>query len=63
MSEPMVFFNEALPYFAVGENSKTAKDYGGGSAILVQYPQYFSNVTRDDFLDNKNSGYYTIWQV
>ena len=31
--------------------------------ILVQYPQYFSNITRDDFLDNKNSGYYTIWQT
>jgi hypothetical protein len=31
--------------------------------VLVQFPQFFSNVTRDDYLDNKNAGYYTIWQT
>jgi hypothetical protein len=61
IAEPAIFFNEALPFFARKERGNAygkAKD-----VVLIQYPQFFSNVLRDDFLDNKNSGYYTIWQT
>ena len=66
--EPDIFWNEALPFFSGLRTGKSTKDYGGhsGSNLLcinVQYPQFFSNVTRDDFLDNKNSAYYTVWQT
>ena len=61
LSEPHIFINEALPFFARLEKGNA---YGKATdVILIQYPQFFSNVIRDDFLDNKNSGYYTIWQT
>ena len=61
LAEPTVYYNEALPYFSrlkKGKGTHKGLDY-----ILVQYPQFFSNVKDDDYLDNKNSGYYTIWQT
>jgi hypothetical protein len=66
-----VFWNDALPYFSTiaHENTLTpAKRFGDRNStypicMLVQYPQFFSNVTRDDFLDNKNGSYYTLWQT
>ena len=63
LAEPHIFWNEALPFMARNEVGRNVKDYGKYGCILVQYPQYFTNVTRDDFLDNKNSAYYTIWQT
>lgn len=68
LAEPEIFWNDALPFFARNkESGESAKDYGentiGQQCIMVQYPQFFTNVTRDDFLDNKNSAYYTIWQT
>lgn len=68
LAEPEIFWNDALPFFARDRQSgKSAKDYGESTTtqqcIMVQYPQFFSNVNRDDFLDNKNSAYYTIWQT
>ena len=61
LSEPHIFINEALPFFARLDKGNA---YGKATdVILIQYPQFFSNVIRDDFLDNKNSGYYTIWQT
>lgn len=61
LSEPAIFWNEGLPHFA--RNQKGQGTVKRMAPILVQYPQFFSNVIRDDFLDNKNSGYYTIWQT
>ena len=65
IAEPHIFWNEALPFFARGGSGKYAKDFGDSNSpcILVQYPQYFSNVHKEDYLDNKNSGYYVIWQT
>ena len=68
LAEPEIFWNDALPFFARNkESGESAKDYGeittDQQCIMVQYPQFFTNVTRDDFLDNKNSAYYTIWQT
>lgn len=67
LAEPEIFWNDGLPFFAKTATGVSAKDYGEGSngqsCIIVQYPQYFTNVTRDDFLDNKNSSYYTVWQT
>lgn len=68
IAEPEIFWNDALPFFSRHrETGESAKDYGeshgGQQCIIVQYPQYFTNVNRDDFLDNKNSSYYTIWQT
>jgi len=61
LAEPHIFISEALPFFARLDKGNA---YGKATdVILVQYPQFFSNVIRDDFLDNKNSGYYTIWQT
>lgn len=70
-AEPNIFWNDALPYFAVDKISHVpAKRFGSSHStgcmplcILVQYPQYFTNVTRDDYLDNRNSAYYTLWQA
>jgi hypothetical protein len=67
LAEPEIFWNDGLPFFARMRSGASAKDYGeehcGQQCIMVQYPQFFTNVTRDDFLDNKNSAYYTIWQT
>ena len=68
LAEPEIFWNDAFPFFSRDRQSgKSAKDYGESTTtqqcIMVQYPQFFSNVNRDDFLDNKNSAYYTIWQT
>lgn len=67
LAEPEIFWNDGLPFFARMKSGASAKDYGeehcGQQCIMVQYPQFFTNVTRDDFLDNKNSAYYTIWQT
>lgn len=68
LAEPDIFWNDALPFFSGLKVGSLSKDYGSNVAgpqlcINVQYPQYFSNVTRDDFLDNKNSAYYTVWQT
>ena len=61
IAEPHIFVSEGLPFFARLDKGSA---YGKATdVILVQYPQFFSNVIRDDFLDNKNSGYYTIWQT
>lgn len=68
-AEPTIFWNEALPYFSISKlTGKPTKRFGKNSSnmplcVLVQYPQFFTNVTRDDFLDNKNSAYYTLWQT
>ena len=69
LSEPDIFWNDAIPFFSVNaETKKPTRRFGRASGdvpqcLLVQYPQFFSNVTRDDFLDNKNSAYYTVWQT
>lgn len=64
LAEPTVFWNESLPFFARNELGVSAKDFGESmDCMLVQFPQFFSNVKSDDYLDNKNSGYYTIWQT
>jgi hypothetical protein len=70
--EPNVFWNDALPFFSstvVKDQIAPARAFGFGAnhrypvCITVQYPQYFSNVSHDDFLDNGNIGYYNLWQV
>mmetsp|Transcript_9641 Transcript_9641/g.14517 ORF Transcript_9641/g.14517 Transcript_9641/m.14517 type:complete len:1159 (+) Transcript_9641:48-3524(+) len=69
LAEPAVFFNDALPFFSVdAKTRKPLKKFGEHKAdaplcMLVQYPQYFTNVTHEDFLDNKNASYYTVWQA
>mmetsp|Transcript_14970 Transcript_14970/g.22515 ORF Transcript_14970/g.22515 Transcript_14970/m.22515 type:complete len:1308 (-) Transcript_14970:8-3931(-) len=69
LSEPGVFWNDALPYFSLDKKSnKPSKRFGDHDSshpicMVVQYPQYFTNVIRDDYLDNKNGSYYTIWQT
>jgi hypothetical protein len=67
--ETDVFWNDALPHFAMLETSGGAPGKRVGSltehsiCINVQYPQYFTNVGDDDVLDNSNSAYYTLWQT
>ena len=69
LAEPSIFFNDAVPYFSVDANTRQPlKKFGEHSAdsplcMLVQYPQYFTNVNHEDFLDNKNGAYYTLWQA
>lgn len=88
LAEPTIFFNEALPYFAINElTGRPLKQFGehhsiptsaggnergvdssagsgsGSMCMLVQYPQYFTNVNHEDYLDNRNAAYYTIWQA
>ena len=69
LAEPDIFWNDAIPFFSVDAKTKIpTRRFGRASGdvpqcLLVQYPQFFSNVTRDDFLDNKNSAYYTVWQT
>jgi hypothetical protein len=64
-----VFWNDALPYFAMLEtgNGEPGKRVGSFSeysiCISVQYPQFFTNVGEDDVLDNTNGAYYTLWQT
>lgn len=61
LAEPAIFVTESLPFFARRDRGSA---YGKAlNTLLVQYPQFFSNVGDDDYLDNKNSGYYTIWQT
>jgi hypothetical protein len=67
--ETDVFWNDALPHFAMLETSGGAPGQRVGSltehsiCISVQYPQHFSNVGDDDILDNTNGVYYTLWQT
>jgi len=69
LAEPDIFWNDSLPFFSGLKSGQASKDYGGSSAtgtqlcINVQFPQFFSNVYRDDFLDNKNSACYTVSQT
>lgn len=69
LAEPDIFWNDSLPFFSGLKSGHASKDFNGDSTtgrqlcINVQFPQFFSNVSRDDFLDNKNSAYYTIWQT
>lgn len=69
LAEPSIFFNDALPYFSVDAHTKQPlKKFGEHQqdsplCMLVQYPQYFTNVNHEDFLDNKNAAYYTLWQA
>ncbi len=65
LAQPHVFWNESLPFFAKSASGQSTKDFGDANSkcILVQYPQYFSNVFKEDYLDNKNSGYYVLWQT
>lgn len=67
--EPNIFWNDALPFFSIEKDSgRPVRKYGFGNAhdypvcITVQYPQYFSNVGTDDYLDNANTAYYNMWQ-
>jgi hypothetical protein len=61
LAEPAIFITESLPFFARRDRGNA---HGKAlDTLLVQYPQFFSNVGQDDYLDNKNSGYYTIWQT
>jgi hypothetical protein len=67
--EPHVFWNDALPFFSTQRSSGApSRSYGFGElhqfpvCITVQYPQFFSNVGQDDYLDNANSAYYNVWQ-
>jgi hypothetical protein len=67
--ETDIFWNDALPHFSMLEMGGGAPGKRVGSltehsiCISVQYPQYFSNVDKDDVLDNSNSVYYTLWQT
>lgn len=69
LAEPSIFFNEAIPYFSMNEiTGKPLKLFGehnstSSMCMLVQYPQYFTNVNHEDYLDNRNAAYYTIWQA
>ena len=64
LAEPHIFWNEALPFMATTEMGKSIKEYGKEKGcLLVQYPQHFSNINRDDYLDNKNSSFFTLWQT
>lgn len=69
LAEPSIFFNEAIPYFSMNElTGKPLKLFGEHNSsapmcMLVQYPQYFTNVNHEDYLDNRNAAYYTIWQA
>ena len=56
--EPDLFYNSALPFFTANTAVQATPP-----VVIVQYPQYFSNVQEKDYLDNKNSAYYTIWQT
>lgn len=64
-----MFWNDALPYFSIVESTgEPGKRFGSltkhSICITVQYPQFFTNVNRkNDFLDNSNSAFYTLWQV
>lgn len=67
--EPHIFWNDALPFFSSQKNTLAhSRSYGFKKSsqypvcITVQYPQHFSNVGHDDYLDNANSAYYNIWQ-
>lgn len=67
--EPHIFWNDALPFFSSQKNTLApSRSYGFGEfhqfpvCITVQYPQYFSNVGHDDYLDNSNCAYYNLWQ-
>lgn len=68
--EPDVFWNDALPFFSKHkETLKPSRRFGFDEkhqypvCITVQYPQYFSNVSHDDWLDNGNTAYYNMWQL
>ena len=70
--EPDVFWNDALPFFSSQKDSmQPSRRFGFGTehqaeypvCITVQYPQHFSNVKHDDYLDNGNIAYYNLWQV
>jgi hypothetical protein len=66
--ETDIFWNDALPYFAMVEGTgKPGKRFGSLSehsiCITVQYPQFFTNIGTDDVLDNSNSTYYNLWQT
>ena len=67
--QPEIFWNDALPFFSSQKDSLApSRSYGFGElhqfpvCITVQYPQYFSNVDDNDWLDNANSAYYNLWQ-
>lgn len=66
--EPEIFWNDALPYFSlVGATGEPGKRFGGlykhALCCMVQYPQFFSNVSAtNDWLDNTCSSYYNLWQ-
>eukprot|EP01038_Epipyxis_sp_PR26KG_P015527 gene15527-20960_t len=63
---PDVFWNDALPYFAAVKQGPEINDAKGFEhskpCMLVQYPQFFSNVT-SDILNNRVGSFYTITQV
>lgn len=68
--EPNIFWNDALPYFSIVKGTYvSSRKFGFGTmreyptCITVQYPQFFSNVGADDYLDNSNSTYYNLWQT
>lgn len=68
LTEPKIFWNDALPYFStIKDTMEPSRSFGMKSThpvcITVQYPQYFSNVLDDDYLDNSNSTYYNLWQT
>lgn len=68
LMEPNIFWNDALPYFSlVKDTLQPSKKMGRSNmypvCITVQYPQYFSNVGDDDYLDNTNGAYYNLWQI
>eukprot|EP01038_Epipyxis_sp_PR26KG_P004440 gene4440-6279_t len=63
---PDIFWNDALPYFAIVKNGSYVEDAKGFEhskpCMLVQYPQYFSNV-KSDILNNRVGSFYTISQL
>lgn len=67
-AEPGIFWNDALPYFSMVKGSREPSRRFGRrksehpTCITVQYPQKFSNVADQDYVDNTCTTYYTMWQ-
>lgn len=66
--EPGIFWNDALPYFSITKSTNQPSRLFGRVhsehpvCITVQYPQKFSNIIENDYVDNACATYYTMWQ-
>lgn len=62
ITEPHVYFNNALPHFARGYENEDIKGYAPAQDVyLVQYPQYYADV-KDNVWNARNAIHWTISQ-